>query len=208
MGKYTEQQQQSVLHHLSADNRIRAMRKLAAGPAKNLQSTGHSRWIMETDPNPSAISNKPKGRFSTAQRAYLKGCYWNYAVDDQLETYPVIMSFNGITGPFSEWEVNGRRKCGTRNLKSSHASKKRSAKNLAQYGYCVLSYDDPDKYNLWEEADPHNYQLLLVATATMLAVEKGREFLIADGEETDPVALKESYAASKARMKAMYAGLR
>jgi hypothetical protein len=54
MGKYTEQQQQHVLHSLSADNRIRATRKLATAPAKNLQSTGHSRWIMEADPNPSA----------------------------------------------------------------------------------------------------------------------------------------------------------
>ena len=203
MGKYTEQQLQNVLQNLSADNRIRAMSKLAAAPAKNLQSTGHSRWIMETDPNPSAISNKPKGRFSTAQRAYLKGCYWGYAVDDQLKSYPVIMSFDEITGPYSEGE-----KYGTNNLKSSHASMKRSAKNLAQYGYCVLSYDAPDEYNLWEEDDPHMYQLLLVATPTMLAVEKGREFLIADGEETDPVALKEESARVSAEMKAMFAGLR
>ena len=202
MGNYTEQQQH-VLQSLSADNRIRAMRKLAAAPAKNLQSTGHSRWIMETDPNPSAISNKPKGRFSTAQRAYLKGCYWGYAVDYQLKSSPVIMSFDEITGPYSEGE-----KYGTNNLKSSHASMKRSAKNLAQYGYCVLSYDDPGNYNMWEDGDPHMHQLLLVATPTMLAVEKGREFLIVDGEETDPVALKESYARFAAGTKAMYAGLR
>ena len=197
MGNYTEKQQQNVLHNLSAENRIRAMRKLAAAPAKNLQSTGHSRWIMESDPNPSAISNKPKGRFSTAQRAYLKGCYWGYAVHDQLKSRPVIMSFDEITGPYNEGE-----KYGTNNLKSSHASMKRSAKNLAQYGYCVLSYDAPDKYNMWEDGDPHNYQLLLVATPTMLAVEKGREFIIADGEETDPAALKESYSAMLAKWKA------
>ena len=67
-----------------------------------------------------------------------------------------------------------------------HRSAKRSAKNLAEYGYVTLSYgemEDDTEDMMW---NPNRYQPVLKVTPTMAAVEKGREFLEQAGYDTEP----------------------
>jgi hypothetical protein len=86
----------------------------------------------------------------------------------------------------SEWreDVNAREK--VQSKKSTNSSAKRSAKNLAEYGYVTLSYGemkaDTDDM-MW---NPNQYQPILRVTPTMAAVEKGREFLEQAGYNTEP----------------------
>ena len=194
----TDKQTERVLKRLHEKRMYKGMRTVAGSAPKNLQSTGLPSLILSSDPNPNVISNEPKTRFSKPQKGFLKSCYWTYAVHDKkFLKSPVIMSFEEITGPYNE-----AKKYGTYNLKSSHSSMKRSARNLAQYGYCILSYDAPDRYNYWEETDPHNYQPMLVVEATILGIEKGRELIEADEEITDPNTLRENYAKMLVKWKA------
>jgi hypothetical protein len=166
----------AALNRLNNRVQYRAMGIVGSEGHKNLQSTGHASVIMQTDPNPKVISNSPKKRFSAAQRYYLKSGYFHWAVYGELSRDVVISAF--------EMKTNY-------NTKVTSRSAKRSAKNLAEYGYLTLSYEAPDNFNYYEDFDPHRYQPLLVATITPAGVEKGRELMEADGEPTDPEELQE-----------------
>ena len=73
MGKYTEQQHQNVLQNLSTENRIRAMRKLAAAPQRtcNQRATRGGLWSLIPLRQPYRTSQRdalvrPKGHTSRA----------------------------------------------------------------------------------------------------------------------------------------------
>ena len=184
--KFEDEDTKRILQSLHSKQIAEGSRKIAASRPKSLKATGIPDLIMASDPNPTKISNQPKKRFSKPQKTFLKSCYWTFAVyDGKLLKSPVISSFEEITGPY-----NSDNKYGTRNLKSSHSSMKRSAYNLAEYGYCTLLYDEAWKYDYWEEYDPHNFQPMLIVEATLSGVEKGRELLKSDGEDIDPISLK------------------
>lgn len=166
----------------------RASRRLTHTP-KNLQSTGHPHLIDKADPNPPVVTNKPKARFSKVQRDYLKGAYWHFAVGGKLLQQEARHAFNVRSIYQDDSTLKPHDK--VQDQKTANRSAKRSAKNLAEYGYVVLSYDGPQEY----EGDPFQnranlYQPVLYITPTMAAVEKGREFREQDGEPTDSEELK------------------
>lgn len=172
-----ERKHQIWLENATNISRNKAYRKVIHEP-KNLASTGHPSLITEVDPNPKVISNAPKKRFSGAQRYYLTGVYWDFYLHGELRDEEVIHAFEMR----SEW--SGGEKAQTK--KAANRSAKRSAKNLAEYGYVTLSYGemkaDTDDM-MW---NPNQYQPILRVTPTMAAVEKGREFLEQAGYDTEP----------------------
>lgn len=183
-----EERKQRWLHKVSTDNRYRAYRRVNHTP-KNLQSTGHPDLITKADPNPKVISNTPKKRFSKEQRDYLKSAYWHHAVSGKLNRQEARHAFNvrSIYQEDSKLKPSDK----VQDVKAAYRSSKRSAKNLAEYGYVILSYDYPKEY----DNDPFQnranlYQPVLFITPTMAAVEKGKEFTEQDGEPTDPDELK------------------
>lgn len=181
-----EERQKAWLHKVSTESRYRAVRRANHAP-KNLQSTGHPHLINAADPNPSVISNSPKKRFSKEQRDYLKSAYWHYVVGGKLLRQEARQAFNvrSIYQEDSKLEPGDK----VQDVKSAYRSSKRSAKNLAEYGYVILSYDAPrDTFDM--EFNPNRYQPVLYITPTMAAVEKGREFREQDGEHTDPDEIK------------------
>ena len=169
------------LENASFISRSKAHRKVIHEP-KNLESTGHPSLIQEVDPTPKVISNSPKKRFSKEQRYYLTAAYWNFYLDGELRNEEVIHAFEMRSGWSSD--VNAGEK--VQSKKSTNRSAKRSAKNLAEYGYVTLSYGemkaDTDDM-MW---NPNQYQPILRVTPTMAAVEKGREFLEQAGYNTEP----------------------
>jgi hypothetical protein len=176
-----ESKHQIWLENATLISHNKAYRKITHQP-KNLESTGHPSLIAEVDPNPKVISNAPKKRFSKEQRHYLTGVYWNFYLYGELKDEEVIQAFEMR----SEWssDVNAGEKVQTK--KATHRSAKRSAKNLAEYGYVTLSYGkmkaDTDDM-MW---NPNQHQPILRVTPTMAAVEKGREFLEQAGCDTEP----------------------
>lgn len=181
-----DERQKAWLYKVSTENRYRAYRRANHTP-KNLQSTGHPHLIDAADPNPKVISNSPKKRFSKEQRDYLKGAYWHYAVGGKLLMQEARLAFN-VRSIYQE-DSNIAPTDKVQDVKSAYRSSKRSAKNLAEYGYVTLSYGAPrETFDM--EFNPNRYQPVLYITPTMAAVEKGKEFREKDGEPTDPDELK------------------
>lgn len=186
-----EERKQRWLHKVSTDNRYRAQRRINHTP-KNLHSTGHPMLIMQADPNPPIKGNQPKKRFSKEQRDYLKSSYWHHAVSGKLNKQEARHAFNvrSIYQEDSKLEPSDK----VQDLKAAYRSSKRSAKNLAEYGYAILSYDYPKEYDNDPLQNRANlYQPVLFITPTIAAVEKGKEFREQDGEPTDPDELKERH---------------
>jgi len=119
-----ERKHQIWLENATTISRNKAYRKVIHEP-KNLASTGHPSLITEVDPNPKVISNAPKKRFSGAQRYYLTRVYWDFYLDGELKDEEVIYAF----------EMGSK----VQTKKAANRSAKRSAKNLAEYGYVTLS---------------------------------------------------------------------
>lgn len=183
-----EERKKAWLIKVSTESRYRAYRRANHTP-KNLQSTGHPDLISAADPNPKVISNSPKKRFSKEQRDYLKGAYWHHAVSGKLLRQEARHAFNVR----SIYQEDSKREPGDKvqDVKTAFRSSKRSAKNLAEYGYVILSYDYPKEYaNDPLQNRANLYQPVLFITPTMAAVEKGKEFREQDGEPTDPDELK------------------
>lgn len=179
-----EERQKAWLNKVSTESRYRAYRRANYTP-KNLQSTGHPKLIKQADPNPPIKGNQPKQRFSKVQREYLKYVYYSYAIDGKLDRREARVAFE-VRSTWSDGLKAGE---SVQDLKTAFRSAKRSAKNLAEYGYAVLSYDYPrETFDM--ENSPNLYQPVLFITPTMAAVEKGKEFMEKDGEITDPVELK------------------
>jgi len=174
-----ERKHQIWLENATTISRNKAYRKVIYEP-KNLASTGHPSLITEVDPNPKVISNAPKKRFSGAQRYYLKGVYWNFYLHGELRDEEVIHAFEMR----SESSVETGEKVQTK--KATNRSAKRSAKNLAEYGYVTLSYGEMKADTDDMMFNPNQYQPILRVTPTMAAVEKGREFLEQAGYDTEP----------------------
>ena len=172
-----ERKHQIWLENATNISRNKALRG-AFHKHKNLASTGHPSLITEVDPNPKVISNAPKKRFSGAQRYYLTGVYWDFYLHGELRDEEVIHAFEMR----SEW--SGREKAQTK--KAANRSAKRSAKNLAEYGYVTLSYGEMKADTDDMALNPNQYQPILRVTPTMAAVEKGREFLEQAGYDTEP----------------------
>ena len=184
------------LHQVATENRNRAYRRAAYEP-KNLASTGHPSLITEVDPNPKIISNAPKKRFSREQRDYLMGAYWHYAVYRKMESKEAYHAFEMRSG----WRGDVKAGEKVQSKKATNRSAKRSAKNLAEYGYVVLSYGEMEADTddmMW---NPNQYQPVLMVTATMGAVAKGKEFLEQGGYTTDPEALKQMHEENKTRLR-------
>ena len=180
-----ERKHQIWLNNASAMNRNRAYRRAAYEP-KNLASTGHPSLITEVDPNPKVISNAPKERFSKPQRQYLMDTYVHHTVCGEMystEAYDALEMRSTLRDDWKAGEKVQSRKASTR-------SAKRSAKNLAEYGYVVLSYDDMNDDMGEMMYNPNVHQPVLIVTATMAAIEKGREFWEQDGYSTDPETLR------------------
>lgn len=189
-----EERKQRWLYKVSTENRYRAYRRANYTP-KNLQSTGHPHLIDKADPNPPVVSNQPKARFSKVQRDYLKSAYYSYAIDGKLTRWEARHAFE-VRSTWSEGIKGGDK---VQDRKAANRSAKRSAKNLAEYGYVVLSYDGPRE--TWDmESNPNRYQHVLYITPTMAGVEKGREFREQDGEPTDPEELKRRYKEMSEKM--------
>ena len=167
---------------------------------KNLASTGHPSLITEVDPNPKVISNAPKKRFSGAQRYYLTRVYWEFYLHGELRDEEVIYAFEMR----SEWF--GGAKAQTK--KAANRSAKRSAKNLAEYGYVTLSYGEMKADTDDMALNPNQYQPILKVTPTMAAVEKGREFLEQAGYDTEPDRdeIKRQQKEDWNRVRAMFGG--
>jgi hypothetical protein len=192
-----EEMKKAWLHKVATENRYRAHHRANYEP-KNLQSTGHPHLIDKADPNPPVVTNKPKARFSKVQRDYLKSAYWHFAVGGKLLRQEARHAFNVR----SIYQEDSTLKPGDKvqDQKAANRSAKRSAKNLAEYGYVVLSYDGPpETYDM--ENSPNLYQPVLYITPTMAAVEKGREFCEQDGEPTDPEELKRRHEEIAQRMR-------
>jgi len=185
--KYTEEEIQRALSTLNDNSRYRAMRKVAAPAHKNLQSTGIPSLILHSDPNPKTISNKAKTRFSKEQKGYLQSAYWSYCIDGKPSKDVVISDFSMKGNPFRDDYITS-----ARNTAATHRSAKRSAKNLAKYGYVTLSYGMSPDYNWFGEESGliSEYQTLLIAEATMAGIEMGRKLLAQAGETTDPDEIK------------------
>lgn len=196
-----DERKKAWLEKVSTANRYRAYRRANHTP-KNLQSTGHPHLIFKVDPNPSIVTNQPKARFSKVQRDYLKGAYFSYAVYGKLQREEARNAFEVR----SIWrrDIKGGDKVQDR--KAANRSAKRSAKNLAEYGYVVLSYDGPRETSDME-FNPNLYQPVLYITPTMAAVEKGKEFREQDGEPTDPATLREQSRKMMAEWGYKYRGL-
>jgi hypothetical protein len=189
-----EEQKKRWLYKVSTESRYRAYRRANHKP-KNLESTGHPHLISAVDPNPPVVTNKPKARFSKVQREYLKHEYFSYAIDGKLQRQEARHAFEVR----SEWSKDIKGGDKVQDRKAANRSAKRSAKNLAEYGYVVLSYDGPpETYDM--EFNPNLYQPVLYVTPTMAAVEKGKEFMEEDGEPTDPEELRKRYEEFKATM--------
>ena len=194
-----EELEKRWLNKVATENRYRAYRRANHEP-KNLQSTGHPSLITEVDPNPPIKGNQAKTRFSKVQREYLKYAYYSYTVDGKLGRQEARYAFEVR----SEWSVEARVKVQDR--KAANRSAKRSAKNLAEYGYAVLSYDGP-KETFDMEGSPNLYQPVLYITPTMAAVEKGKEFMEQDNENTNPDELKQQHKQRTEWMKSELAAL-
>ena len=91
--------------------------------------------------------------------------------------------------------------------KAAKRSAKRSAKNLAEYGYVVLSYAVIDHETEDMTWCPNKEQPILKATATLAAIEKGKEFMEQDGYSTDPDTLRQRTKEEDARWGYRYKGL-
>ena len=176
-----ETKHQIWLEKATSISRNKAYRKMTHQP-KNLESTGHPSLITEADPNPKVISNTPKKRFSREQRYYLTRVYWNFYLDGELRNEEVIHAFEMR----SEWRSDVKVEETVQNKKATHRSAKRSAKNLAEYGYVTLSYGEMEADTEDMMWNPNKYQPVLRVTPTMAAVEKGREFLEQAGYDTEP----------------------
>lgn len=74
------------------------------------------------------------------QREYLKSAYWHYAVSGKL----IREEARYALGVRSEWSEDVKSGDKVQDRKTANRSSKRSAKNLAEYGYAFLSYDGPD----------------------------------------------------------------
>ena len=186
-----EEYKQRWLYKVAMENRYRAYRRANHTP-KNLASTGHPHLIDKADPNPPIKSNQPKTRFSEVQRQYLKGAYYSYATNGTLRRTEARHAFNVRSIYQEDSKLAPIDK--VQDVKTAYRSAKRSAKNLAEYGYAVLSYDYPKEY----DNDPFQnranlYQPVLFITPTMAAVEKGKEFREKDGEPTDPEELQRQH---------------
>lgn len=176
-----ETKHQIWLEKATSISRNKAYRKMTHQP-KNLESTGHPSLITEVDPNPKVISNTPKKRFSREQRYYLTGVYWNFYLHGELRNEEVIHAFEMR----SEWSSDVKVGEKVQNKKATNRSAKRSAKNLAEYGYVTLSYGEMEADTEDMMWNPNKYQPVLKVTPTMAAVEKGREFLEQAGYDTEP----------------------
>ena len=182
-----EERKQLWLHKVATENRYRAYRRANHTPS-NLQSTGHPHLIAQVDPNPPVKGNQPKTRFSKVQKEYLKYAYYSYAVNGKLDRTEARHAFE-VRSLWSDDVKAGEK---VQDRKTANRSAKRSAKNLAEYGYAVLSYEAP-KETFDMENNPNLYQPVLFITPTMAAVEKGKEFMEQDGETVDPEELKRDY---------------
>jgi hypothetical protein len=189
-----EERQKAWLNKVSTENRYRAWRRANHEP-KNLQSTGHPHLIDAVDPNPKVISNSPKKRFSKEQREYLKYVYGSYALDGKLGRQEARHAFEMKSEHHDDYKSGDR----VQGIKAAYRSSKRSAKNLAEYGYVVLSYDAPrETFDM--DYSPNRYQPVLYITPTMAAVEKGKEFREQDGEPTDPEEIRRRHKEVSAAM--------
>ena len=197
-----EKEKQDWLEGVAILNYRRSIRKGSWKP-KNLESTGHPLIINTVDPNPKVISNSPKRRFSKEQRNYLKGAYWRYAVYGEMDSTEAYHAFEMRSDLRGDWEAGEK----VQTKKAANRSAKRSAENLAEYGYVVLSYGemkaDTDDM-MW---NPNQYQPVLMVTATMAAAEKGKELLEQDGYTTDPETLRQMYREHMAARHIAYKGL-
>lgn len=182
-----EEHKKRWLHKVATENRYRAYRRANHTPS-NLQSTGHPHLIEQADPNPPIRDNQPKTRFSKVQREYLKYAYYSFTVDGKLVRQEARHAFEVR----SEWSDDTKAGNKVQDRKAAYRSAKRSAKNLAEYGYAVLSYAAPrETFDM--EGSPNLYQPILYITPTMAAVEKGKGFMEQDGEAVDPEKLKRDY---------------
>ena len=196
-----EEHKKRWLYKVGTENRYRAYRRANHTPS-NLQSTGHPNLIMEADPNPPIKGNQPKTRFSKVQREYLKYAYYSYTVDGKLDRQEARHAFEVR----SEWSDDVKDRAKVQDRKAAFRSAKRSAKNLAEYGYAVLSYDGPrETFDM--EFSPNLYQPILYITSTMAGVEKGKEFMEQDGETVAPEELRQQYEESTKRMQSELAAL-
>lgn len=180
-----ERKHQIWLENATTISRNKALRKVIHEP-KNLASTGHPSLITEVDPNPKVISNAPKKRFSKPQRQYLMGTYVHHTVCGKMYSTEAYDAFKMRSNLRDDWKAGEK----VQSRKASTRSAKRSAKNLAEYGYVVLSYDEmnDDKGDMMY--NPNVHQPVLIVTATMAAVEKGREFWEQAGYDTKPETLR------------------
>lgn len=196
-----EELKKKWLSKVATENRYRAYRRAIHTPS-NLQSTGHPNLIMEADPNPHIKGNQPKTRFSKVQREYLKYAYYSYTVDGKLDRQEARHAFEVR----SEWSDDIKAGDKVQDRKAAYRSAKRSAKNLAEYGYAVLSYDGPrETFDM--EFSPNLYQPILYITPTMTAVEKGKEFMEQDGETVNPEELQQQHKENTGQMLAELAAL-
>ena len=189
------------LSKVATENRYRAYRRAIHTPS-NFQSTGHPNLIMQADPNPPIKGNQAKTRFSKVQREYLKYAYYSYTVGGTLAREEARHAFEVR----SEWSDDVKDRAKVQDRKAAFRSSKRSAKNLAEYGYAVLSYDSP-KETFDMENSPNLYQPVLYITPTMAAVEKGKEFMEQDGETVTPEELRQQYQESAKRVQSELAAL-
>jgi hypothetical protein len=193
-----ERKHQIWLENATSISRNKALRGAFHKP-KNLASTGHPSLITEVDPNPKVISNAPKKRFSKTQRHYLMKAYVHYAVYGEVLSEEAFYSF--------QMEEFGDQPDTVAERKAAKRSAKRSAKNLAEYGYVVLSYEVIDHDTDDMTWCPNTEQPILKATATMAAIEKGKEFMEQDGYPTDPETLRQAAKEEMAAWGYCYKGL-
>ena len=182
-----ERKHQIWLENATNISRNKAYRKVIHEP-KNLASTGHPSLITEVDPNPKVISNAPKKRFSKPQRQYLMGTYVHHTVCGKMYSTEAYDAFEMRSDLRDDYDWKAGEKVQSR--KASTRSAKRSAKNLAEYGYVVLSYDEMNDDTGEMMYNPNVHQPVLIVTATMAAVEKGREFWEQAGYDTEPETLR------------------